>query len=47
MRWVTRAELPDLPTVDELETLIDLMLDEGKTEFQYVPDGDDWQVALY
>lgn len=47
MRWVTRAELPDLPTVDELETLIDLMLDDGKTEFQYVPDGDDWQVALY
>ena len=46
MRWVSRGELSGLPTVDDLETLIDLMLSGDKTAFQYVPDGDDWQVVL-
>lgn len=44
--WVPRERLSDYPTVADLETLLDVMLKPELTEFQYVPQGDDWLVRL-
>ena len=46
MEWVTRSRLCDYDTVDDLEALLDVMLKPELTEFQYLVNGDDWQVQL-
>lgn len=46
MVWVPREKLSDYPTVADLEPLLDVMLKPELTEFQYVPQGDDWLVRL-
>ena len=46
MRWVPRCRLPEYNTVDDLETLLDVMLRPELTEFQYILTGDDWKVNL-
>ena len=46
MRWVSRGELKTLPTVSDLETLIDMMLDPSLSEFQYVIENGEWRVFL-
>lgn len=45
MKWVKRDELKNLPTVSDLETLIDMMLDKNLSEFMYVRE-DDWRIEL-
>ena len=42
MRWVRRAELGSLPTVADLQLLIDVMEDPDRTEFQYLVEGERW-----
>lgn len=46
MVWVPWEKLSGYPTVADLETLLDVMLKPELTEFQYVPEGDDWLVRL-
>lgn len=46
MRWVDRAELKSLDTVPDLEELLRVMLEDDLNEFQYVIDGDKWNVIL-
>ena len=46
VEWVNRSRLAEYDTVDDLEELLDVMLKPELTEFQYIPDGDDWQVQL-
>lgn len=46
MQWVPREKLGDYSTVEDLDTLLDVMLKAELTEFQYVPEGDDWLVQL-
>ena len=44
--WYPRDRVKDLPTVADLEELIQVMEREDLSEFIYLVDGDDWQVSL-
>ena len=46
MLWVPRSRLSEYNTVDDLETMLDVMLRPDLTEFQYIVNGDDWIVNL-
>lgn len=46
MEWAERSRLADYPTVNDLEELLQVMENEDLTEFQYIPEGDTWTVAL-
>lgn len=46
MEWVPRKQLKDYQTVADLEELLDVMLRDDLTEFQYIPEGDNWLVQL-
>lgn len=44
--WYPRAQVSRLPTVADLEELIQVMEREDLSEFIYLVDGDDWQISL-
>ena len=44
--WYPRDQVPNLPTVEDLEELIRVMESNDLSEFIYLVDGDDWQVSL-
>ena len=46
VEWVDRSRLSEYPTVDDLETLLNVMLDPKLTEFQYTIDHGQWLVHL-
>ena len=46
MRWIERSRLGEYETVDDLDTMLDVMLKPELTEFQYLVDGDDWTVRV-
>ena len=46
MEWVKLEELDRYPTVSDLKELLDVMMDDSLTEFQYIVHGDDWVVSL-
>lgn len=46
MEWVSREMLCEYPTVEDLAQLLDVMMRPDLTEFQYLVDGDNWQVRL-
>lgn len=46
MHWVDKDEIPNLNTVDDFQELLDVMLDEKLTEFQYVLENEDWRVKI-
>lgn len=46
MEWVDRSKLAQYNTVDDLEEMLDVMLKPELTEFQYLVNGDNWQVRL-
>ena len=46
IHWVSRAELPKLNTVSDFLQMLEVFDREELTEFQYVVDGDDWNVIL-
>ena len=46
MEWVERGRLSELPTVADLELLLDVIEREELTEFQYRVDGDNWSVCI-
>ncbi len=46
MRWVKRSEIKNLKTVNDLEELLEVMESPGLSEFQYVLDGDGWNIVL-
>ena len=45
MVWVRRDELDRYDTVADFKELLRVMEDPALTEFQYVPNGDEWDVA--
>lgn len=47
MCWVPRDRVTDLPTVSDLEELLQVMERPDLSEFQYTLDGDSWIVHLY
>lgn len=46
MRWIAREDLPNYRTVEDLEPLLDVMLSDSLTEFQYLVKGEDWFVNI-
>lgn len=46
MYWIDSAELPRRQTVNNLEELLSVILDDNLSEFQYVPEGDKWNIVL-
>ena len=46
MEWVKLEELDNYRTVSDLKELLNVMMDESLTEFQYLIQGDDWIVNL-
>ena len=44
--WYPRDKVRELPTVADLEELIQVMEREDLSEFIYLVDNDDWQVSL-
>lgn len=47
MEWIRRADLPKLATVADLDALLSVFDRDGLTEFQYVVEGDRWNVILH
>lgn len=46
MRWVSRQELSRMDTVADFETLLSVMERDDLTEFQYLPNGDHWDLRV-
>lgn len=46
MHWVNKEELLKENLVDDFTELLQVMLDEKLTEFQYVVEDDNWKVVL-
>lgn len=46
MHWVRRDALTQVPVVEDFHELLQVMLDEKLSEFQYVVDSDAWKVVL-
>lgn len=47
MEWVERAALPGLKTVADLKELLSVFDRDDLNEFQYVVEGDRWNVILH
>lgn len=45
MHWVKISELSDVNLVNDFEELIEIMLSDNITEFQYVVENDEWAVV--
>ena len=46
VEWVHRKDLPNLNTVSDFMDMLKVFDREDLTEFQYVVNGDDWNVVL-
>ena len=46
VEWVNRKDLPDLSTVTDFMDMLKVFDRDDLTEFQYVVNGDDWNVLL-
>lgn len=46
MEWVRLEDLERYPTVSDLKEMLDVMLRDDLSEFQYIVQGDDWIVNL-
>lgn len=45
MRWVKISELSNVNLVDDFDELIEVMLSDTLTEFQYIVENDEWIVV--
>ena len=46
MQWINRKDLPKLPTVEDFMQMLAVFDRDDLTEFQYVVNGDEWNVVL-
>ena len=46
MHWIDKSDISSLDAVDDLQEMIDVMLNENLTEFQYVIEEAEWKVIL-
>ena len=46
MHWVRKTELSGVPLVNDFDKLLQVMLEDDLSEFQYVVDGDEWKIVL-
>ena len=45
MHWIPVEELEKVNLVNDFQDLVEVMLDENLSEFQYVIDGDKWNIV--
>jgi len=45
MHWVKKEDLPKVNLVNDFKELLDVMLDENLSEFQYVVEDGSWKVV--
>ncbi len=45
MHWVKKTELSNVNLVDDFDALIEVMLSDSLTEFQYIIEHDEWMVV--
>ena len=46
MHWVDKDKLHTVNTVNDLDELLEVMLDENLNEFQYVIEDGEWKMVL-
>ena len=46
MAWYRREAVKELPCVDDLEELLQVVERDDLSEFMYQPDGDGWRMIL-
>ncbi len=46
MEWIDKDKLSEVKTVDDFDSLLEVINDPFLTEFQYLVNGDDWRVSL-
>ena len=46
MHWIDKSDIPSLDTVEDLQEMLEVMLNDSLTEFQYVIEEDEWKVIL-
>lgn len=46
MHWIEKTKLSDVNLVEDFDQLLQVMLDDGLNEFQYVIKNDEWNVRL-
>lgn len=46
IHWVEKTELSHVPLVEDFDQLLQVMLDDGLNEFQYVIENGEWKVIL-
>lgn len=46
MEWVSRRDVDELPTVADLNELLNVMERDDLTEFQYTVAGESWEVSV-
>lgn len=44
--WISRTQLPKLPTVSDFMQMLQVFDDENLTEFQYIVQNETWKVCL-
>lgn len=44
--WIDKSDIPNLNAVEDLQEMLDVMLNDNLTEFQYVIEDDEWKVIL-
>ena len=44
--WVDKKAISNLDTVEDFDQMLEVMLNENLTEFQYVIEDDKWKVNL-
>lgn len=45
MHWISVEELEKVNLVNDFQDLVEVMLDENLSEFQYIIDGDRWNIV--
>ena len=46
VHWIDKNEISNLDTVEDFEQMLEVMLNEDMTEFQYVIEDGEWKVIL-
>ncbi len=46
MHWIKKEELPNINSVNDFNELLQVMLDENLSEFQYIIEDGEWKIVL-
>ena len=46
MHWISKEDLPKINAVADFDKLLQVMLDENLTEFQYILENEEWKALI-